>query len=238
MVGMTPPIPATAPGADLAARALYLVTRSGKRVLDPVERFSEIIFGLIMVLTFTGSISVAESGRQEIRDILIAAVGCNVAWGIIDGVMYVVTSLVARARVYAVLEGLRAADPATARAIVRGALPEGVTAVTDETDVERLAARAHALPAPFPARVRVDDLKGALASCLLVVAATFPPIVPFLLVTEAHRALRLSNVVAVVSLFVAGYYLGKATGVRAWLLGLAMVVLGAALVALTIALGG
>jgi hypothetical protein len=44
--------------------------------------------------------------------------------------------------------------------------------------------------------------------------------------------------VAVVSLFVAGYSLGKATGVRAWLLGLAMVGLGAALVALTIALGG
>jgi len=71
-----------------------------------------------------------------------------------------------------------------------------------------------------------------------VVLATLPPTIPFLLVDEAQRALRLSNAVAVVSLFVAGYGLGKATGVRAWLLGLAMVVLGALLVALTIALGG
>jgi len=235
---MSQPLPATTPAADPTARALRLVSVSQKRVLDPVERFSEIIFGLIMVLTFTGSISVAESGRQEIREVLIAAVGCNLAWGIIDGVMYVVTSLVARARVHAVIEGLRAADPAAARAIVRGALPEGVAAVTDEDDVDRMAARARALPAQRPARIRADDLKGALASGLLVVAATIPPTIPFLFVEEAQRALRLSNGVAVVSLFVAGYYLGKATGVRAWLLGLAMVFLGAALVALTIALGG
>lgn len=235
---MTTPLQAAAPGDDRPARALRLVGATQKRVLDPVERFSEIIFGLIMVLTFTGSISVAESGRQEIRDILIAAIGCNVAWGIIDGVMYVVTSLVARARVHSVLEGLRAADATTARAIVRGALPEGVAAVTDEADVDRMAARARALPPQHPARIKADDLKGALASCLLVVAATFPPTIPFLFVQEAERALRLSNGVAVVSLFVSGYYLGKATGVRAWLLGLAMVVLGAALVALTMALGG
>jgi VIT1/CCC1 family predicted Fe2+/Mn2+ transporter len=238
MPRMTQPIPATSPSNDLVARALRLVTASQKRVLDPVERFSEIIFGLIMVLTFTGSISIAESGRQEIRDVLAAALGCNVAWGIIDGVMYVVTSLVARARAFTVLEGLRAAGPEAARAIVRGALPEGVAAVTDEVDVERMAVRARALPAHLPARVGVDDLKGALASCLLVVAATLPPTLPFLLVQDAERALRLSNAVAVVSLFVAGYYLGKATGVRAWLLGLAMVALGVVLVGLTIALGG
>jgi hypothetical protein len=237
---MSPTSPTTAPDhpAGLAARALRLVTTTQKRVLDPVDRFSEIIFGLIMVLTFTGTISVAESGRQEIRDVLAAALACNVAWGIIDGVMYVVTSLVARARVFTVLEGLRAADPETARAIVRGALPEGVAAVTDEADVERMATHARALPAQRPARVRADDLKGALASCLLVVAATLPPTLPFAVIQDAQRALRVSNGVAVASLFVAGYYLGKATGVRAWLLGLAMVVLGAVLVAITIALGG
>ena len=38
--------------------------------------------------------------------------------------------------------------------------------------------------------------------------------------------------------FLAGFWLGRATGIRAWLLGLAMVVLGSVLVAVTIALGG
>ena len=68
------------------------------RVLDPVERVSEALFGLIMVLTFTGSISVAEAGREEMRTMLVGAIGCNLAWGIVDGVMYLVTTLVARQR--------------------------------------------------------------------------------------------------------------------------------------------
>ena len=86
--------------------------------------------------------------------------------------------------------------------------------------------------------IRNADLRGAAASCLLVVLATFPPTIPFLLVEDAARALRISNGVAVASLFIAGYGLGKSTGLRPWLLGLAMVLLGSALVGLTIALGG
>jgi hypothetical protein len=39
-----------------------------KRILDPVERISEVLFGLIMVLTFTGSLSAAEAGRAEVRN--------------------------------------------------------------------------------------------------------------------------------------------------------------------------
>ena len=48
---------------------------SARRVLDPVERLSEILFGLIMVLTFTGSLSVAEAGRDDVRAMLIGAIG-------------------------------------------------------------------------------------------------------------------------------------------------------------------
>ena len=54
-------------------------------VLSPIERVSEVLFGLIMVLTFTGSLSAAESGRAEVRTMLIGALGCNIAWGLIDG---------------------------------------------------------------------------------------------------------------------------------------------------------
>ena len=58
---------------------------SSKSVLDPIERISEVLFGLIMVLTFTGSLSVAEAGREDVRVMLLGALGCNLAWGIIDG---------------------------------------------------------------------------------------------------------------------------------------------------------
>ena len=62
-------------------------------MLQPDERIAEVLFGLIMVLTFTGSLSVAEADRAEIRTMLIGALGCNLAWGIIDAVLYVMGSL-------------------------------------------------------------------------------------------------------------------------------------------------
>ena len=210
-----------------------------KRILDPVDRFSEVIFGLIMVLTFTGALSVAQSGREDVRQLLVAALGCNVAWGVVDGVMYVLTSMAERSRRALVLRGIRGADPAVGRAIVLAALPEGLAAVVDEAEADRIAERVRALPeAPLRSGITLADLRGALVSCLLVVLATFPPTIPFLLVDDALRALRTSNALAAASLFLAGYSLGKATGVHAWLLGLAMVVLASALVGLTMALGG
>jgi len=170
---------------------------------------------------------------------LAAALACNVAWGVVDGVMYVLTAVVERARRRVVFQGIRVADPATARAIVLGALPEGVAAITDEAEADRMVARVRALPEPArPSSVTLADLRGAVGSCILVVLATFPPTIPFLLAEDAVRALRISNGVALVSLFLAGYWLGKETGVRAWRLGLAMMVVGSALVGLTIALGG
>jgi VIT1/CCC1 family predicted Fe2+/Mn2+ transporter len=225
--------------AGEAIRALGIARAYQKRPLDPVDRFAEIIFGLIMVLTFTGAMSVAESGREDVRQMLLGALACNVAWGLVDGVMFLLTSVVGRARQALVLQGIRSADPDTARAIVLAALPEGVAAITDEAEADRMVARIRALPEPRRRlAITATDLRGAAASCLLVVLATFPPIIPFLLIEDATRALRISNGLAVASLFLAGYWLGKATGVRAWLLGLVMVLLGGALVGLTIALGG
>ena len=72
--------------------------RAQRRVLEPIDRISEALFGLIMVLTFTGSLSVAESGRAEVRDMLVGALGCNLAWGIIDAIMYLMGCLAERAR--------------------------------------------------------------------------------------------------------------------------------------------
>ena len=65
-----------------------MIVEPSKRLLDPIDRVSEVLFGLIMVLTFTGSLSVAESGREDVRTMLIGALGCNIAWGVIDAMLY------------------------------------------------------------------------------------------------------------------------------------------------------
>jgi hypothetical protein len=68
------------------------------RVLEPIERLSEILFGLIMALTITGAVSVATADRLAIRTMLFAALGCNLAWGIIDAGMYLMARLGERGR--------------------------------------------------------------------------------------------------------------------------------------------
>ena len=80
-----------------------------RRVLDPVDRISEVLFGLFMVLTFTGTLSVVDSGREQVRDMMIAAIGCNIAWGFVDGVMYVLRNLVERSHKLRLVRAVRAA---------------------------------------------------------------------------------------------------------------------------------
>jgi len=72
--------------------------KTSKRVLDPIDRVSEILFGLIMVLTSTNTLSVATAGRAEIGTMIMGALGCNLAWGIIDAALYVMGCLNERGR--------------------------------------------------------------------------------------------------------------------------------------------
>ncbi|MDM0047626.1 hypothetical protein [Variovorax sp. J22R115] len=48
-------------------------------MLSPVDRVSEMHLGLSMALTFVGAVTVAESGRQDLRKMFAAALGCNLA---------------------------------------------------------------------------------------------------------------------------------------------------------------
>ena len=78
-------------------------------MLEPIERVSEVLFGLIMVMTFTGSLSVATAGREDTREMLIGAIGCNIAWGIEDAIFYLMNSLTEPARGRMALRADRAA---------------------------------------------------------------------------------------------------------------------------------
>jgi VIT1/CCC1 family predicted Fe2+/Mn2+ transporter len=73
---------------------------------------------------------------------------------------------------------------------------------------------------------------------LIVVLATFPVTIPFALISDARVALRTSNGVAVIMLFIVGYAFGKYAGHWPWRMAIAMVLLGGAMVGITISLGG
>ena len=217
-----------------------MASEQRRRVLEPTERFSEILFGLIMVLTFTGSLSVATSGREDVKAMIIGAIGCNLAWGIVDAIMYVMNSLAERGRSLVMFRKLRAErDPAGARRVIADALPPLVAQVSTQEELESLRQRLTTMPEPDRhAALNRGDLLDALAVFLLVFLSTFPVVLPFFLVSDAVRALRFSNAIAIFMLLVGGYEYGRYAGFRPWLAALVMVTIGLVLVAATIALGG
>jgi hypothetical protein len=66
-----------------------------ERILDPIARMSEVLFGLIMALTFTTTLELT-AGRNDVRMLLAGVIGCNIAWGLVDAVMYLIASLTGR----------------------------------------------------------------------------------------------------------------------------------------------
>jgi hypothetical protein len=217
-----------------------LPTESSNRVLDPVERISEVIFGLIMVLTFTGSLSVATADHVAIRTMLIGALGCNLAWGIIDGGLYLMTCLHERGRQAMFLFAVRrASDLAAARRVIADALPQWVSAVLSSEQLESMRQTLRQMPdAPARAQLTRQDGIGAMGVCLLVFLSTLPVAIPFVLFSDARLALRVSNAIAIAMLFLCGYAFGDRAGMRSWATGLATVAIGIGLVSMTMALGG
>jgi VIT1/CCC1 family predicted Fe2+/Mn2+ transporter len=211
-----------------------------ERVLDPIERLSEILFGLIMVLSFTCSMSAADTEREEVRAVLIGAIGCNLAWGIVDAIMYLLTLLIERGRNLAVAQSVRASsDPERGRQLLAEALPEPLDRLFDGAALESARAKLIAVPvAHGRPRLTARDWRGAFGVFLLVFLSTFPVVVPFLFFEPLQLAMRISNVVAIAMLYITGHLLGRYAALGPVRTGLVMVAIGVFLVAITIALGG
>jgi VIT1/CCC1 family predicted Fe2+/Mn2+ transporter len=209
-------------------------------VLHPVDRIMELLFGLLMALSFTGALSVAQSGRTEIREMFVAAFGCNLAWGIVDAVMYLIRTQVDRAKSLSLLRAVRTApDAASGRSLIEGHLTPVMRELVAPTGVEAIRGSILALPEP-PARSRLEgrDWLAALAIFLLVVLATFPVVLPFALMHDVGAAKNVSRAVALTMLFLAGFALGRYAGYGSWRAAFSMVVLGTGMVGVILALGG
>jgi hypothetical protein len=121
-----------------------------KRVLEPSERVGEVLFGLIMVLTFTGSLSAAEAGRAEVKTMLIGALGCNFAWGLIDGILYLMGCLSEQGKGIRALRAVRkAANPQKAHRVISDAMPPAIAATVGEAELETIRAQLLEMPWRF-----------------------------------------------------------------------------------------
>ena len=212
---------------------------SRERLLDPVDRVSEILFGLIMAVTIVGSVSIATAGKTEVRSVLAAALGCNLAWGLVDAVMYLVRTLTERTRNAVLAMRIVGAETSTAHRLIERALPEHVVAIVGPDALEGMRRRLVEREVPVRATLGLDDYLAALGIFLLVVLATFPVAAPFLLIHDAALAMEISRLVTLVMLFLAGLALGRYAGhAHPLRTGLVAMLFGATLIAAVKALGG
>ena len=211
--------------------------------LDPGERLGELLFGLIMVLTFTLGAGIELQGdRQGTRELLIAALGCNAAWGIIDAALYLMSRLSERGRLHRLVREIQAAPGSEqALALVDKELHERIPAIVRSE--LRAALDAHVLERVRELklernRVTADDAWAGLAVFWLVFLTALPAVLAFLVVRDAQIAMRVSNALLVGLIFYVGWRWADYTGASPWRTGLFMALLGVALVLVAIALGG
>ena len=244
--GRTPPCGAYYRGRYDESDTMTAATPSSlmDRYLDPASSLGEILFGLIMTLTFTlgAGIIIQDEGREGARQLLIAVLGCNIAWGVIDGALYLVNQLFDRGRLRRLGQVVRdRADDASAMTLVANELDDVLVVVTSAAEREVLYTRIVSnlrSSVAAPAAIKKADVLGAVTSFWLVVLTSVPAAIPFLLIDDARFALRVSNAILLALLFFAGHSWARYTLARPWLTGLLFLIGGLVLVAVAIMLGG
>ena len=212
--------------------------------LDPGSHMGEALFGLIMTLTFTlgADLVIQEEGREGTRQMLIGILGCNLAWGIIDGVLYVLACAFERGRVQRIgYEVRKARNPDQARRLVAGELDELLAPLTDPQQRDALYSaivqRVKTEPT-LPEPITREDLLAGLESGLLVFGCSIPAVLPFLVFDQPQVALRVSNTILLALMYYLGYRHARHTLARPWIAGFVFLLAGLFLVVLTIRLGG
>ena len=231
------------PDSATSASSGSRLTRLTQKYLDPADRLGEVLFGVIMVLTVTLTAGfAADTGKEGVRELLFAAIGCNIAWGFIDGIMYVMSCITERgsqARLIASIQN--AQTDAAVLEIVRQAVDAKFDLLTesDERNALYQSIVVHARSrSAGRVTVKKEDLLGAIACFWLVFISCLPAALPFLIFSTPYIALRVSNLLLVVMLFFIGmrwayYVCASRIGT-----GLIMAALGLVLVGVAIAFGG
>lgn len=213
------------------------------RHLSAGERLGELLFGLIMTLTFTLTAGlVVGDDRDAVRELLAATIGCNLAWGIIDGGLLILGRVFDRGRSARIGRAIRTTpDEARALAAVADEMEsylEHVTTPETRQRVYREIVQQVRTSEPPGLGVRGEDWLAAVGVLILVVAASVPATLPFVFIEEPWTALRVSNGILLAMFFVIGWQWAGHTSVPRWQAATALTLFGVAMVAAAIALGG
>ena len=246
----------TKASAGKPARTAHKTAQTAKesfinRLLDPVDRLVEGIYSVLIVLTFTlaaGAVR-TEGGRLVLEDwdsvlqLFLAAAGCAIAWGLIDGAMYVLTCNFERGqdrRLYRLIANEPSRESGVA--LLADELDDELGSLASESERQQIYSALYErlrIAPPPPNGFAKEDLGGGLATFLVAAGAAIPVLLPLLFVPgDVTFRVRASNLVAFAMLFIMGYNWGRYSGDRPLLYGLMLLILGVAMVAIAIPLGG
>jgi hypothetical protein len=209
-------------------------------VLNPVDRIAEVLFGLIMVLSFTGAISASTDAREDVRELLWAALGCNIAWGLVDAIMYLMNIGIERGHSIAIIKRIRESlSPEESGKILKDEISPTLAGLMTDDELSELSGRLRKLPVPSKKHlITLHDLWAGVQIFLLVFLCTFPVAIPFGIFDNLEMAMRVSNGVALLLLFIGGFLLAGYAGLRRGVTAIIYTLIGVSLVAITMALGG
>jgi len=218
-------------------------------LLDPIDRLAETIYSVLILLTFTLAfrlfhLAPGETVTSEyVNELLVGAFLAIVAWGVIDGIVYVLTEVFERGEKHRILWYIESADTAAEAAeAVANELDFILEPITSESQRQSLYAEIldHLRGSkPQPVRLKREDLTGGAASVMVAVLAVLPSLLPFAVLRNDHvLAIRVSNIISFAVLFYSGYEWGKYTGTNPVKTGLLLVGVGVLLVAIAIPFGG
>jgi hypothetical protein len=221
------------------------------RILDPIDRMSETIFSILIVLIFTlayRALSLLPIDNEifQLTDsitIFRAALGAVFAWGIIDAVMYGIFSVFERKDMVRLLNEVKASpSEQTGLDIISDALDYLFEPITEEAQRKSIYSQLFvALKDTQPKKVRLEteDILGAGAVFVAALVAVIPSMIPLVLFSSnLTLALRLSNLFSLTMLFITGYRWGKYSGYKPLVTGLIIVSIAFLMVLLAIPLGG
>ncbi|MDI1353806.1 MAG: hypothetical protein PSX36_02725 [bacterium] len=207
---------------------------------NPVDWIAEVLFGLIMVLSIAGTLSVSNTDKQEVRELLWAALGCNVAWSLVDAIMYLMNIVVERGHALQLIFKIRDSKyDENSNEVLKGEIQPLIAALLTQQEFTNLCERIKQLRAPTKKNlVTFSDIIAGGQIFLLVFLCSLPVALPFAFMKDVGVARRALNAVALVLLFIGGYILAKYANFRPFLTALVYCLIGVLLVGLTMPLEG
>ncbi len=229
---------------------MHFIIRRPTDYLYPHERLVEILYGLVIALTITSAVRVITGGGMLDIDLMVTtSLGAGVAWGIIDAILYILVIVFQKHRYTRIASKIRSAkDESEALATIQEDLEDSLVGTLDAEDqksvyrlvlhAQRRSSDASYTRQPKLIGIAREDIFGAFQVFFAMLLATLVVVVPLWLIEPPHTAVVVSNIVAFIVLFIVGYIWAKHTNIRKTLFGITLVTLGAAIVGISLVLGG